>query len=75
MLASLKKNIRGLCLIFIQSNETYSGQFNYLVDDEKNWVSNYSCGGEEVIPREKINSHEDLDAVPESDFFFKNRLS
>ena len=35
MLASFKKNIRGLCLKFIQNNETYSGQFNSLVDDEK----------------------------------------
>lgn len=33
-----KENIRSSCLKFIQNNESYSGQFNYLVDDEKNWV-------------------------------------
>ena len=69
MLASLKKNIRSLCLKFIQNNETYSGQFNSLVDNEKNWVLDYLCGGKGVISYEKIKSHEDLDAVLGGDFF------
>ena len=59
-----KENIRSSCLKFIQNNESYSGQFNYLVDDEKNWCQ---IGGKGVIPCKKTESHEDLDAVPESD--------
>ena len=38
----------------IQNNETYSGQFHSLVDDEKNWVLDYLCGGKGVIPYEKV---------------------
>ena len=38
---------------------------------KKNWVLDYLCVGKGVIPCKKIKSHEDLDAVPESDFFFK----
>ena len=59
---------------FTQNNETYSGQFNSLVDDEKNWVLDYLCGGKRVIPYEKIKSHEHLDAVPEGDFFSKTEF-
>ena len=66
-----KKNIRSSCLKFIQNNETYSEQFNPLVNDEKNWVLDYLCGGKWVIPYEKIKSQEDLDAVPKGDFFSK----
>ena len=54
---------------FIQNNETYSGQFNSLVDNEKNRVLDYLCGGKGVISYEKIKSHEDLDAVLGGDFF------
>ena len=75
MLATLKKKyIRNSCLKFIQNNETYSGQFNSLVDDEKNWVLDFLCGGKGVIPYEKIKSHEDLDVVSEGVFFCKNRI-
>ena len=66
-----KKNIISSCLKFIQNNETYSEQFNPLVNDEKNWVLDYLCGGKWVIPYEKIKSHEDLDAVPKGYFFSK----
>ena len=69
-----KKYIRNLGLKFIQNNETYSGQFNSLVDDEKNLVLDYLCGGKEVTPYEKIKSHEDLDAVSEGDFFSKTEF-
>ena len=34
----------------------------------------YLCGGKGLIPYEKIRSHEDLDAVPEGDFFSKTEL-
>ena len=77
MLASLKKKkkkIRSSSLKFVQNNKTYSGQFNSLVDDEKNWVLDYLCGGKGVIPYEKIKSHEDLDAVPEGYFFSKTEF-
>ena len=71
MLASLKKNIRSLCLKFIQNNETYSGPFNSLADDKKIRVLDYFCGGVGVIPYEKIKFHENLDAAPKGDFFSK----
>ena len=34
----------------------------------------YLCGGKGLIPYEKIKSQEDLDAVPEGDFFSKTEL-
>ena len=69
-----KKNIRNSCLKFIQNNETYSGPFNSLADDEKKWVLHYLCGVKGVIPYEKMKSREDLDAAPKDDFFSKTEF-
>ena len=71
---SKKKNIRNSCLKFIQNNETYSGPFNSLADDEKKWVLHYLCGVKGVIPYEKMKSREDLDAAPKDDFFSKTEF-
>ena len=71
-LASLKKKIiRSSHLKFIQNNETYSGPFNSLADDEKKWVLHYLCGVKGVIPYEKMKSREDLDELPKTTFFQK----
>ena len=40
-----KKSIRVLCLKFIEKRETYSGTFNSLSDNDKNWILDYLCGG------------------------------
>ena len=45
-----------------------------MVDDEKNWMLDYLCGGKGEMPYEKIKSHEDLNAVPEGDFFSKTEF-
>ena len=74
MLASLKKNIGSSCLKFTQNNETYSGQFNSVVDDDKNWVVDYLYGDDGVIPNEQIKSHKDLDAAPKGDFLLKTEV-
>ena len=58
----------------IQNNETYSRQFNSLVDDQKIWMLDYLCEGKGVIPYEKIQSHKDLDAAVEGDFFSKTEF-
>ena len=55
MFASFKKNITISCLKFNQNNETYSGQFNSLVHNEKDLVLDYLCVGKVVIPYKKIN--------------------
>ena len=44
-----KKNIRTLCLKFIEKNETYSAIFNSLPDNDKNWILDYLRGGKGVI--------------------------
>ena len=54
---------------FTQNNETGSGPFNPLAEDEKNWVLDCLCGCKGVIPYEKIKSHKDLDAAPKSEFY------
>ena len=64
-----KKNIRALCLKFIQKNEACSATFNSLPDNNKNLILDYLCGGKGVIPYEKIKTHQDLESVPENDFF------
>ena len=45
-----------------------------MVDDEKNWMLDYLCGGKGEMPYEKIKSHEDLNAVPKGDFFSKTEF-
>ena len=42
--------IRNSCLKFIQSNETYLRQFNFLAENEKKKVLDYLSGGKGVIP-------------------------
>ena len=48
------KNIRALCIKFIEKSETYSVTFNSLPNNGKNWILDYLCGGKGVIPYEKI---------------------
>ena len=35
----------------------------------KKWILDYLCSGKGVIPYEKKKSDEDLDCVPDGDFF------
>ena len=69
-----KKNIRASCLKFTKKIETYFAIFNSLPDNDKNWILDYLCGGKEVIPYEKIKTHQDLESVPENDFFSKTEF-
>ena len=64
-----EKNIRASCLKFIEKNKTYSCTFNSLPDNDKNWILDYLCEGKGVIPYEKIKTHQNLQSVPENDFF------
>ena len=64
-----KGNIRASCKKFIQNHSTYSASFFALSDDDKEWILGYLCGGKGVISYEKIKSSEDLDSVPESEFY------
>ena len=64
-----KGNIRASCKKFIQNHSTYSASFFALSDDYKEWILGYLCGGKGVISYEKIKSSEDLDSVPEGEFY------
>ena len=64
-----KKNIRASCLKFTKKIKIYFVLFNSLPDNDKYWILDYLCGGKEVIPYEKIKTHQDLESVPENDFF------
>ena len=69
-----KKNVRASCLKFIEKNETYSAIFNFLPDNDKNWILDYLCGSKRVIPYEKIKTHQDLESIPENDFCSKTEF-
>ena len=69
-----KANIRRACKKFIEENPTYSPVFFSLSDENKNWILDYLCGGKRVIPYEKIKTLEDLDVVPEGEFFSKTKF-
>ena len=43
--------------------------FFALSDDYKKWTLDYLCGGKGVIRYEKIKFYEDLDSVPEGEFY------
>ena len=47
----------------------HSPVFNSLSEENKNWVLGYLCGWKAVIPYEKIKTFDDLDCVPEGEFF------
>lgn len=44
-----KANTRVFLQKFIEKNPTYSPVCNSLLDENKNWVLDYLCGGKEVI--------------------------
>ena len=67
-----KKNIRASCLKFIEKNKTYSAICNSLPNNDKNLILDCLCGGKEVIAYEKIKTDQDLESVPENDFFFRD---
>ena len=56
-----KKNIKASCLKFVEKTKTYSSTFNYLPDNDKNWILDCLCGGKGVIPYEKIKTQQDLE--------------
>ena len=64
-----KANIRHNCKKFIEENPTYSPVFLSLSDENKNWILDHLWESKGVIPYEKIKTREDLDAVPEDEFF------
>ena len=43
-------------------------------DENKEWILEYLSTGKGVIPYEKIKSHEDLNCVPEGEFFSKSEF-
>ena len=67
-----KKNIRASCLKFIEKNKTYSAICNSLPNNDENLILDCLCGGKEVIAYEKIKTDQDLESVPENDFFFRD---
>ena len=54
----------------MKSLNKYSLAFDSHSDEEKNWVLDYMSDSKGVIWYEKINSFDDLDAVPNQDGFF-----
>ena len=52
----------------------YSPVFNALSEENKNWVLGYLCGWKRVIPYEKIKTFDDLDCIPEGEFFTKTEF-
>ena len=69
-----KKNIKVSCQKFTEKYETYSAILNSLPDNDKNWILDYLRGGKGVIPYEKDKIHQDLESVPENDFFSKTEF-
>ena len=69
-----KTNIRKSCQKFIETNPTYSAAFNFILDENKEWILDYLSGRKGVIPYEKIKSCEDLNCVPENQFFSKTEF-
>ena len=69
-----KSCIRSSCQKFIEKNPTYSANFSSLSDENEEWALEYLSGGKGVMPYEKIMSHEDLNYVPEGEFFSKSEL-
>ena len=55
-----KSRIRSSHQKFIEKSPTYSGNFSSMSDEKKEWVLEYLSGGKDIIPYEKIKSHEDL---------------
>ena len=51
----------------MKSLNKYSLAFDSHSDEEKNWVLDYMSDSKGVIRYEKINSFDDLDAVPNQD--------
>ena len=62
-----KTNLRKSFQKFIETNPTYSLVFNSLSDENKEWILDY-------LSAEKIKSHEDLNCVPENEFFSKTEF-
>ena len=69
-----KKNVRQSCRRFIENKAIFSLVFNSLSDENQNWVLEYLCEVKGVIPYEKIKTDEDLNCVPEGDFFTKTEF-
>ena len=57
-----------------KKNPTYSANFSSLSDENKEWILEYLSTGKGVIPYEKIKPHEDLNCVPEGEFFSKSEF-
>lgn len=58
----------------IEKNPTYSADFSSLSDEKRQWILEYLSGGKGVIRYEKIKSHEDLNRVPEGEFFSRSEF-
>ena len=55
--------------IYSKSSHIFCKFFFALSDGYKKWTLDYLCGGKGVIPYEKIKFYEDLDSVPEGEFY------
>ena len=69
-----KRHIQSSCKKIYRKNPTYSANFLSLSDENKEWILEFLSRGKGVIPYEKIKLHEDLNCVPEGEFFNKSEF-
>ena len=69
-----KENIRHNCKKFIVDNLTYSPVFLSLSEENKIKILDSLYGGKGVILYKKIKTWEDLDIIPEGEFFSKTEF-
>lgn len=74
ILQTEKRHIRSSCKKIYRKNPTDSANFLSLSDENKEWILEYVSRGKGVIPYEKIKLHEDLNCVPEGEFFNKSEF-
>ena len=69
-----RKKIKESCKYLIKNHKVYRKNFDKLLENEKKWVLEYFCSGKGFIPYEAIRCWEDLDNVPENEFFARTEF-
>ena len=66
-----KENIKKSLIVFLETHPRYSVKYNLLTFPNKMWIINYLSSEKGVIPYESIKTWEDLNKVPDNNFFRK----